>query len=248
VPKLSVILITRDEAAHLAGAIESVRWADEIVVVDSGSSDGTVVIAERLGARVTYREWDGYAAQKNHAAMLASHDWILSLDADERVTPELAEEIIKTIAKPSHDAYLVKRKNIYRGTWVRRSGWWPDEVLRLFRRGKARFNDRIVHESLEFKGRHGTLENPLEHHSYYCAGDFISRVDRYSTLGARMLKKRGKKAGTASVLARTVIAFLRSYIFKKGFLDGRAGLLIAFSTAEVTFYKYMKLLEADEKR
>lgn len=247
-PKISCIIIVKNEERNINACLDSLAWADEIIVVDSGSADRTREICARY-PKVVFSDhpWEGFGPQKNRALGLATSQWVFSIDADERVTPELAEEIIKTIAKPSHDAYLVKRKNIYCGTWVRRSGWWPDEVVRLFRRGKAMFNDRLVHESLEFKGRPGTLENPLEHHSYSGAGDFISRVDRYSTLGARMLKERGKKAGTISVLARTVMAFLRSYIFKKGFLDGRAGLLIAFSTAEVTFYKYMKLSEMNRQ-
>lgn len=244
-PKISCIIIAKNEERNIGACLESLGWADEIIVVDSGSADRTKEICARY-PRVIYSDhpWQGFGPQKNRALGLATSEWVFSIDADERVTPELAEEILGVISRPSHDAYLVRRKNFYRGSWVRRSGWWPDEVLRLFRRGAARFNDRIVHESVEFNGPAGRLVNPLEHHSYHSAGDFISRVDRYSTLGAHLLKERGKKAGTTSVLARTVMAFLRSYVFRMGFLDGRAGLLIAFSTAEVTFYKYMKLSEA----
>lgn len=240
-------MIVKDEERNIKACLESLAWADEIIVVDSGSTDRTREICASY-PKVVFRDypWQGFGPQKNKALDLASSEWVFSIDADERVTPELASEILKAVTGPTHDAYLVKRKNIFQGVWVRRSGWWPDEVLRLFRRGSARFNDRIVHESLEYKGRPGVLENPLEHHSYTGAGDFISRVDHYSTLGARLLHERGKRAGTAAILARTVLAFLRSYVFKRGFLDGRAGLLIAFSTAEVTFYKYMKLAELDK--
>lgn len=244
---VSCILIVKDEERNIGACLDSLSWADEIIVVDSGSADRTAAICSRY-PKVVYRDcpWEGFGPQKNRALGLATRDWVFSIDADERVTPELASEIISTVRAPRFDAYRVKRKNIYRGTWVRRSGWWPDEVLRLFRRGAARFDDRIVHESVLFGGQTGTLDNPLLHHSYTEAGDFISRVDRYSALGARLLYERGKRAGTLNILARTFFVFLRSYVLKLGFLDGRAGLLIAFSTAEVTFYKYMKLAEMEE--
>lgn len=244
---VSCILIAKDEERNIGACLDTLSWADEIIVVDSGSTDRTAAICAGY-PKVVYCDlpWEGFGPQKNRALGLATKDWVFSVDADERVTPELANEIISTVRAPRSDAYRVKRKNVYRGTWVRRSGWWPDEVLRLFRRGAARFDDRIVHESVLYSGQPGTLKNPLLHHSYIEAGDFISRVDRYSTLGARLLKERGRRAGTPTILARTVFVFLKSYIFKLGFLDGRAGLLVAFSTAEVTFYKYMKLAEMGE--
>ncbi|MBZ0220323.1 MAG: glycosyltransferase family 2 protein [Candidatus Methylomirabilis sp.] len=244
---VSCILIVKDEERNIDACLDSLSWADEIIVVDSGSIDRTAAICAGY-PKVVYRDfpWEGFGPQKNRALALATKEWVFSIDADERVTTELANEIISTVRAPRFDAYRIKRKNIYRGAWVRRSGWWPDEVLRLFRRGAARFDDRIVHESVLYNGRTGVLENPLLHHSYNEAGDFISRVDRYSTLGARLLSERGKRAGTLNILARTFFVFLKTYIFKLGFLDGRAGLLVAFSTAEVTFYKYMKLAEIGE--
>lgn len=246
---ISCIMIVKDEERNIKACLDSLAWADEIIVVDSGSVDRTAEIcAENPKVKLYQRPWKGFGQQKNMALSLASSDWVFSIDADERVSPELASEILGVVAKASFDAYAVKRKNIYRGAWVRRSGWWPDEVLRLFKRDKAKFSDRIVHEALEYNGPSGVFQNPLEHHSYEAAGDFIRRVDRYSSLGASQLHARGKKASTLNILARTVLAFIRSYILKKGFLEGRTGLLIAFSTAEVTFYKYMKLSEIDEKR
>ncbi|MCC6503789.1 MAG: glycosyltransferase family 2 protein, partial [Deltaproteobacteria bacterium] len=193
------------------------------------------------------RPWKGFGPQKNMALSLAASTWVFSIDADERVSPELASEIKSVVSEPAFDAYRVKRKNIYRGRWVRRCGWWPDEVLRLFKREKARFTDRAVHEAVEYAGPTGILENPLEHYSYNGARDFIRRVERYSTLGAHQKSGRRKSAGALNILARTLLAFLRSYILKKGFLEGRTGLLIAFSTAEVTFYKYMLLSEINEE-
>jgi len=247
-PTISCIIIVKDEEQNIKACLETLLWADEIIVVDSGSSDRTAEICASF-PKVKFfdRKWEGFGPQKNMALSLASSSWIFSIDADERVSKGLASEILAAIESPSFEAYRVRRKNIYRGEWVRRSGWWPDEVIRLFRRDKARFTSHVVHEGVEYSGRTGLLANPLEHHSYTGAGDFIKRVDRYSTLGASQLAARGKKAGTLNILGRTMLAFLRSYILKKGFLDGRAGLLIAFSTAEVTFYKYMKLSELNGK-
>lgn len=244
---ISCIIIVKNEERNIAACLDALAWADEIIVVDSGSSDRTAQICASY-PKVTWREhpWEGFGPQKNHALKLATGDWVFSIDADERVTPELAREVRSVTANPRYDAYRVKRKNFYRGQWVRHSGWWPDEALRLFRRGSARFNDRVVHESVQYGGQAGVLDNHLEHHSYAVAGDFIKRVDCYSSLGAQALCERGKKAGIMNIAARTVFSFLRSYLLKKGFLDGRTGLLIAFSTAEVTFYKYMKLAEMEE--
>jgi glycosyltransferase involved in cell wall biosynthesis len=246
---VSCVLIVKNEERNIAACIDTLAWADEIIVVDSGSTDRTAAICASY-PKVKYHEipWEGFGPQKNRALDLATGDWVFSIDADERITPDLAREIRLITGNPRYDAYRVKRKNFYRGRWVRHCGWWPDEVLRLFRRGAARFNDRLVHESVEYNGQAGVLDRPLEHHSYAGAGDFISRVDRYSTLGARQLNERGRKAGIANIVARTVHMFLRTYILKKGFLDGRTGLLVAFSTAEVTFYKYMKLAEMEDEK
>lgn len=244
---VSCILIVKNEERNIAGCLNSLAWADEIVIVDSGSSDLTTKICASY-PRVILREcpWQGFGQQKNTALELATGDWVFSIDADERVTPELAGEIRRIMHNPDYNAYRVKRKNFYRGVWVRHCGWWPDEVLRFFRRGTARFNDRIVHESVLYLGKTGILNSPLEHHSYGSASDCLCRVDRYSALGAQQLHKNGKKAGLLKIAAKTLFMFIRIYILKRGFLDGRAGLLVAFSTAEVTFYKYVKLAEMRE--
>lgn len=246
---VSCILIVRDEERNIRACLSTLAWADEIIVVDSGSTDRTPEVC-KAHPKVKFfdRPWKGFGPQKNEALALATCEWVFSIDADERVSKELSSEILKTVSNPSFDAYRVRRKNIYRGRWVRRSGWWPDEVTRLFRREAARFSDRAVHEAVEFSGQTGVLANPLEHHSYREAADFIKRVGRYSALGAIQLKGRGKRAGALNILGRTALAFLRSYILRKGFLEGRAGLLIAFSTAEVTFYKYMMLSEIEENK
>lgn len=246
---VSCIMIVKDEERNIKACLQSLSWADEIIVVDSGSTDRTAEICKaHPGVKFFQRPWKGFGPHKNIALSLASSEWVFSIDADERVSKELASEILKTVANPSFDAYRIRRKNIYRGRWVRRCGWWPDEVLRLFRRGAAKFSDRVVHEALEHGGPTGTLEHPLEHHSYREAADFIHRVGRYSALGASQLSGRGKRVGVLNILGRTALAFLRSYILRRGFLEGRTGLLIAFSTAEVTFYKYMMLSEIEEKK
>jgi len=246
---VSCIIIVRDEERNIKACLQTLAWADEVIVVDSGSVDRTAEIC-KAHPKVKFfdRPWKGFGPQKNMALDLATSEWVFSIDADERVPKELSSEILKTISNPSFEAYRVRRKNIYRGQWVRRCGWWPDEVLRLFRRGDARFSDRVVHEAVEFNGQTGTLANPLEHHSYTEAADFIRRVGRYSALGASQLSARGKRAGTLNILGRTALAFLRSYILKLGFLEGRMGLLIAFSTAEVTFYKYVMLSEMTKEK
>lgn len=244
---ISCIMIVKDEERNIKACLDGLKWADEIIVVDSGSTDRTIEIC-KAAPKVKFfqRPWKGFGPQKNMALSLATSDWVFSIDADERVSPELASEIKRAVSEPAFDAYAVKRKNIYRGQWVRRSGWWPDEVLRLFRREKAKFTDRAVHEAVEFTGPTGALVNPLVHHSYNGARDFIRRVERYSTLGAHQKAGLRKSFCALNILARTTLAFLRSYILKKGFLEGRTGLLIAFSTAEVTFYKYMLLSEMNE--
>jgi glycosyltransferase involved in cell wall biosynthesis len=244
---VSCILIVKNEERNIAECLSGLAWADEIVIVDSGSSDLTAEICASY-QHVVFREspWKGFGPQKNTALDLATGEWVFSIDADERVTPELEQEIRRIIQNPYYNAYRVKRKNFYRGVWIRHCGWWPDEVLRLFRRGTARFNDRIVHESVQYEGKVGILHAPLEHHSYGSASDCLFRVDSYSALGAQQLHKNGEKAGLLKIAAKTLFMFFRIYILKRGFLDGRAGLLVAFSTAEVTFYKYVKLAEMRE--
>jgi glycosyltransferase involved in cell wall biosynthesis len=244
---ISCIIIVKNEEQNISACLDSLGWADEIVLVDSGSTDLTPTICKSYPKVIFHKyPWEGFGPQKNRALGLATGDWVFSIDADERVTPELAHEIMSVVQSPRCDAYRVKRKNFFRGTWVRHSGWWPDEVLRLFRRGSAKFNERIVHESVQFDGLVETLVNPLEHHSYTKVADFISRVDSYSTLGARLLHERGNNAGVLKIIGKTIHAFFHSYILKLGFLDGLVGMLIAFSTAEVTFYKYMKLAEMND--
>jgi glycosyltransferase involved in cell wall biosynthesis len=240
-PRLSVFLITRNEAANIAACLESVAWADEIVVLDS-SSDETPAICRRYGAKVTTgTEWPGFGPQKNRAMDLATGDWLLSLDADERVTAELRAEIEQVLAAPQAEAYEMPRLSSYLGQPMRHGGWWPDHVTRLFRRGAARFNDARVHESLQVQGRSGRLRNHLVHHSFRSVEQVLAKMDAYSSYAAAGMAERGRSAGLASAVLHGFFAFLRTYVLRAGFLDGRLGFVLAVSNAEGAYYKYLKL-------
>jgi glycosyltransferase involved in cell wall biosynthesis len=244
VPKLSVTVIAKNEAADIAAALESVRWADEIVVVDSGSTDGTVDIARRFTERVVAREWPGYAAQKNAAAALASHDWILSLDADERVTPALAEEIRTVLGgAPAHRAYRIPRVTRHFGRWIRSTDWYPDYQVRLYDRTAARWTGPYVHEAVNVDGSVGTLTRELQHYAYRDISDHLETIDRYTTLAARQMHESGRRASLLDLAAHPPLAFLRNYLARGGFRDGQAGLVISAMNAYYVFLKFAKLWE-----
>ncbi|HEV2135128.1 MAG TPA: glycosyltransferase family 2 protein [Terracidiphilus sp.] len=243
---LSVVLITLNEAADLPRTLTSVRWAQEIVVVDSGSSDDTVAIARKAGARVFQEPWKGFGAQKNSAIARATGDWILSLDADEEVSPELAAEAKVLLAgDPPFSAYRIPRLNHFLGRPMRHGGYWPDPKLRLFRRGAARFGDRAVHESMQAAGPIGTLKNPLLHHCYATLEDYVEHMNRYSTASAQMLVAAGRAPRSLPALAWTGLinpaaTFLYNYFFRLGFLDGREGLLQHLNHSVYIHWKYCK--------
>jgi glycosyltransferase involved in cell wall biosynthesis len=241
---ISVTIITKNEEASIGRCLQSVSWADELIVLDSGSTDRTVEIARGLGAKVVVRQdWPGFGSQKNRALDLATGDWVFSLDADEWVTPELGEEIGATITgKPEFDAYRLPRSSSFCGRFMRHSGWWPDYVVRLFRRGTARFSDDIVHERTLVDGGVGTLRNPLMHETYVDLEDMQEKFNRYSTLGAEALHARGARGGIVKAVLHGLGAFVRTYLLRRGFLDGREGFMLAVANAEVAYYKYVKLL------
>ena len=247
---LSVIVIARNEAAVLARGLTSVRWADEIIVMDAASTDGTPDIARKLNAKVTTTvDWPGFGAQKNRALDLATGDWVLSLDADEWITPELRAEIERTLAAPGDNvAYKIPRLSSYCGRFMRHSGWWPDYVTRLFRRGAARFSDDLVHERLIVEGAVGTLRESLLHEAIVDLADALEKMNSYSTAGATMQFERGKTASLTSAVAHGAWTFVRTYILRGGFLDGRAGFMLAVSNAEGAYYRYLKLMMLREKR
>lgn len=243
--KLSITIITLDEEADIGDCLASVAWADEVVVVDAGSRDRTVEICERAGARVVRQPWLGYAAQKNLAIERATHDWIFSLDADERVTPELRRELAALLERePECDGYCVPRRSYFLGRWMRHGGWYPDYNLRFFRRDKGRFRPREVHEAVEVDGRVGSCAAPIDHHTYRTLSEYVLRMDRYSTLAAAELRKAGVSPGWLDLLARPPLTFLRMYVAKRGFLDGMRGLMLAGCYASYTYFKYAKAWEA----
>lgn len=247
---LSVIIITKNEAAVIARCLASVDWADEIIVLDSASTDGTASVAGRFNAKITTTvDWPGFGAQKNRALDLATGDWVLSLDADEWVTPQLRAEIEQAIAAPDHlPAYRMPRLSSYCGRFMRHSGWWPDHVTRLFRRGVARFSDDLVHERLIVDGVVGTLREPLSHEAIVDPDDALRKMNAYSTAGAMMQFERGKKTSLAGAVGHGAWTFFRTYFLRAGFLDGREGFMLAVSNAEGAYYRYLKLLLLTAKR
>ncbi len=247
--RLSVIIITRDESLRLRPCLESVGFADEVVVVDSGSTDDTVAIAQAAGARVTQtNDWPGFGPQKNRALDLATGDWVFSIDADERVTPALRASIEVVLSEPRFDAYTVGRLSSFCGQPMRHSGWYPDHVLRLVRRGTGRFTDALVHEKLEAGGPVGHLEGELLHESYANLEAVLQKMDRYSSAGARALHTKGVRGSLGKALGHGLWAFLRTYLVKCGFLDGRLGLVLALSNAQETYYRYLKLWQIELNR
>lgn len=239
-PRLSVIIIAKNEAANIGACLDSAAFADEKIVVVSQSSDATADIATGKGARVVSRDFDGFGPQKNFALSLAQGDWVLSIDADERVSLELAAAIGKAIDAQSADGYELSRLSSFCGREMRHSGWFPDHVLRLFRRGKARFTDDIVHERVVCDGRVARLEGMLLHAPVARLEDALSRMDRYSTSGATMLAASGKRVTFMSGISHGLWTFFRTYVLRLGFLDGREGFLLAVANAEGTYYRYMK--------
>ena len=243
-PRLSITIITLNEAEHIAAAIESASWADEILVVDSGSTDDTVGIAGRAGARVLTRDWSGYVDQKNFAAEQAVHDWIFSLDADERIPPALAEEIRSILAsEPPGHGYRGPRVTFHLGRWIRTTDFYPDFQTRLYDRRHARWRGRHVHESVAVDGSSGRLRHDLQHYSYRSLADQIDRINVYSTLAARQMYEAGVRSGPLKIAVHPLAAFLRNYILRRGFLDGTAGLTISLVNAWSVMLKFAKLWE-----
>ncbi len=239
--KISATIITFNEERNVARVIESLRCCDEILVLDSGSQDRTVEIATKLGAHVVEASWHGYAAQKNIAAELAQHDWVLSLDADESLSEALEAEIwqIKK-AGPKFDGYTVPRLAQYLGRWILHSGWYPDRKVRLFDRKKAKWVGEFVHESVEVEGSVGHLKSNLLHFTCNSLSEHLRSMDSYTTLAAQEIVSRGKAVGLADLLIDPPWTFFRTYVLKRGFLDGIEGLSIAYMAALYNFLKYSK--------
>jgi glycosyltransferase involved in cell wall biosynthesis len=253
--QLSVVIITYNEEANLGRTLESVRplvanGKGEIIVVDSGSTDRTLEIAKSHGAKVFVEEWKGYAAQKNSAIDKASNNWVLSLDADEEVSSRLAEDIsalLKSTSKPS--GFFIPRKNMFLGRWIRHGGFWPDPKLRLFDRTSGGFEDRPVHETVEFRALAAEMQSALLHHSYPTLSDYIEHMNRYSSLGAEMVVAKGKvRFSFINIVLRPLFTFLYNYFFRLGFLDGREGLLLHLYHAVYVSWKYAKAWELSQQK
>ena len=246
-PLLSVIIITKNESQHIGACLDSVAFADEVVVLDSGSIDDTCDIARSRGAKVHISpDWPGFGIQKNRVLDLATGQWVLSIDADERVTPELAAEIQRIIAAPDRDAYLVARLSEFEGRPMRHCGWWPDHLLRLFKRGRARFTNDVVHESVQTEAATGLLKHHLLHYPYPDIESLLVKMNRYSTAGAQKMHQRGKRTSIFGALGHGFWTFVRIYIMRRGFLDGRQGLVVACAGAAGSFFRYAKLIELQQ--
>jgi glycosyltransferase involved in cell wall biosynthesis len=245
---VSVTIITLNEAAHIAAAIDSAAWADEILVVDAGSTDDTVAIVRGKGVRVTTREWTGYVDQKNHAASLVANDWVFSLDADERMTPALAAEVRRLLTEePPLRGYRVPRVTFHLGRWIRTTDFYPDFQTRLYDRRAARWQGKYVHESVAVDGGAGQLTNELQHYSYRDLRDHLDRINRYTSLAARQMYETGRRTGMLDLLLHPPAAFVRNYVLRRGFADGAAGLTLSLINAYSVLLKFAKLWEIQQK-
>jgi glycosyltransferase involved in cell wall biosynthesis len=242
-PRLSVVLIARNEATNLPRALASVNFADEIIVADTGSTDDTAMVARQAGARVIHCAFRGFGPTKAEALSHATGEWILSLDADEEVTPELAEQIRAVLDDTSAEfvAYRLTRQANFLGRWIRHSGWFPDYVLRFFRNGRARVTDDLVHESIIADGRVGTLPGILRHYTDPTIDHYLEKMREYTALAAQQLHLQGRRCHWWDLAVRPPWMFLRMYFLKLGFLDGWQGLVLAVFSSVHVFTKYARL-------
>lgn len=249
-PTLGVAIIALNARVRLAQCLQALHFADKIVVVDGGSTDGTVEIARAHGAQViSAPQWPGFGPQKNRAVTALDTDWILSIDTDEVVAPELAASISEAIRTPRAEVYALDRLSNFCGKWMHHSGWQPDWVPRLFKRGSARFSDDFVHERLVFEGDAARLKGKLLHYSFDNFETVLRKVDAYSSAGARQrLQKGNQRAGLWTAIGHGLWAFVKTYLTKGGFLDGRMGFILAVSNAEGAYYRYLKLMLALERQ
>ncbi len=246
---LSIIIITKNEAHHIASCLDSVAsWADEIIILDSGSTDETVSICEKYTPHVYETDWPGYGPQKQRALEKATGKWIFSIDADETVSQQLENEIKQAIKSTKYVGYQIPRLSKFCGKEIHHSGWWPDYTIRLFRKKSGNFSLAPVHEKVDVEGPVGKLKTPLLHDTYESLEEAISKMNHYSSLSAKMLFDQGKKSSLGKALAKSVWTFIRIYFVKAGFLDGKHGLMLAILNTEGTYYKYIKLLELRNRK
>jgi glycosyltransferase involved in cell wall biosynthesis len=242
---LSVIVITRNEERNIEECLQSVAWADDIIVVDANSSDRTVDLARTVTRKVFVKEWLGFASAKNFALGEAKNDWVLWLDADERITPELAAEIQNTIHRSgtTHNGFEVARRAYFLGKWIKHCGWYPGYVARLFRKSAGRFNDSRVHEQLELTGSTARLNNDLIHYTDHTLYHYFAKFNRYTSLAAEDMMESGQRFSLYDVLVRPPFLFFKMYILRLGFLDGMHGLILSLLSAAYVFVKYAKVWE-----
>ncbi|MFI4849021.1 MAG: glycosyltransferase family 2 protein [Gimesia chilikensis] len=246
---LSVIVIVKNEESTIRECLASVAWADEIIVLDSGSSDQTVAICKEYTEHVYETDWPGFGPQKNRALEYASNEWVLSIDADERISYDLQTEIKRVIQMPKrYDAYSMPRRSNYCGRYMKHSGWWPDHVVRLFRRGKAEFSDDLVHERIVVQGRVGKLKEPIIHESLLTLEQILNTMNSYSTAGAKMMAEEQQQASLCKAICHGTWTFIRTYFLRAGFLDGKEGFMLAISNAEGTYYRYLKLMVLNREK
>lgn len=245
---LSVVVITKNEEANIARCLDSVSWADEIIVIDSRSTDCTEQLALERGAAVYQNTWTGYGPAKREGVARATQEWILSIDADEEVTPTLAGQIKEIVAGTgSCDGYFVNRRTNFLGHWIGHCGWYPDPVLRLFRRAAGNFNAAVVHEKVEVDGPVGRLTGELRHYSYPTMELYMEKFNVYTTLGAEQAHRRGKRAGWFDIVLRPPVAFIKHYVIRQGFRDGMPGFIVSFMSSVAVFVKYTKLRLLNKK-
>lgn len=246
---LSVIVIVKNEESTIRECLASVAWADEIIVLDSGSTDQTVAICKEYTEHVYETDWPGFGPQKNRALEYASNEWVLSIDADERISYDLQTEIKRVIQMPKrYDAYSMPRRSNYCGRYMKHSGWWPDHVVRLFRRGKAEFSDDLVHERIIVQGKVGKLKEPIIHESLLTLEQILDTMNSYSTAGAKMMAEEQQQASLCKAICHGTWTFIRTYFLRAGFLDGKEGFMLAISNAEGTYYRYLKLMVLNREK
>jgi glycosyltransferase involved in cell wall biosynthesis len=246
---LSVAIITKDEEANLPGCLKSVAFATQIVVVDSGSTDGTLEIARDFGCDFFTEPWKGFGPQKQMAIDRCREPWVLVLDADERIPPETEKAIRQVVSGGEGGApgYSFPRKNFFQGRWIRHMGWWPDRITRLFRNGRGRMTEAAVHEAVDVSGQVVSLEAPIEHYTESRLGEILKKIDRYSTLAADEAFREGRRSSVWGAIARAELTFCQDSVLRLGFLDGRQGLVLSVTDAVNKFFKYAKLSELNRQ-
>jgi glycosyltransferase involved in cell wall biosynthesis len=247
-PTLSIIIAAKNEAHNIADCVKSAAFADEVIVLDSGSTDGTPEVAAKAGAQVVSTDWPGYGPQQSRGISLAQSDWVLSLDADERITPALQAEILQAIQEAKADGFRLPRLSSLCGTFIHHGGWRPDYTLRLVKRKKAGFTHHFLHAHMTVDGTKADLNESLIHYSYRDLDDVLEKLNRYASGNAKDLDAKGVRGSFSKAITHGIWAFVRTYIFRAGFLDGRYGFMLAIYNAESTYYKYLKLLALQEAR